>query len=241
MYRIHRNTSADRLGIDSIESEELFKLLDGLPLAIAHASTYLRQSEISVAKYIQLYNQQWKSLMESQDRTGVLLRDYPDRSVWTTWMISYDAIRAKSMAAANLLLLWSCLDNKDLWYGLLARVSMSPVVVGSSSVWLASVASDEVEFIAAMRLLRSYSLVEGLQDLSGYTTHPVLHKWAFHIQDEKQRSVFTWLAVVVVGYAVPETFEKEYTEVQGRLIAHAQKCYQWVMRQVTGTWARGYG
>ena len=100
---MYRNTSADRPGIDSTESEELFRLLDGLPLAIAQASAYLRQSEISVAKYIQLYNQQWKSLMESQDRTGAPLRDYPDHNVWTTWTISYDAIRAKSMAAASAL------------------------------------------------------------------------------------------------------------------------------------------
>ena len=103
---------------------------------------------------------------------------------------------------------------------------MNSVVAESLSEWLASVASDEVEFVAAMRLLRSYSLIEGLQDLSGYATHPVVHRWAFHIQDEKQRTVFTWLAVAVVGYAVPTTSEKEYARVQGRLIAHAQQCNQ---------------
>lgn len=228
---MHRNTSADRPGIESTESEELFKLLDGLPLAIAQASAYLRQSEISITKYIQLYNQQWKSLMESQDRPGAPLRDYPDRSVWTTWTISYDAIRAKSMAAANLLLLWACLDNKDLWYGLLAKAGMSSVEVAESlSEWLASVASDDVQFVAAMRLLRSYSLIEGLQDLSGYTTHPVVHRWAFNIQDEKQRAVFTGLAIAVVGWAVPGSSEREYSKVQRRLLGHAQRCNQWVMR-----------
>lgn len=86
--------SANRFGAASAESEELFRHLDGLPLAIAQASAYLRQSEISVAKYIQLYEQQWKSLMESQDRASAPLRDYPDRSVWTTWTISYGAIQA---------------------------------------------------------------------------------------------------------------------------------------------------
>jgi hypothetical protein len=228
---MYRNTSADCPAIDSAESEELFRLLDGLPLAIAQASAYLRQSEISVAKYIQLYNQQWKSLMESQDRAGAPLRDYPDRSVWRTWTISYDAVRAKSMAATNLLLLWACLDNKDLWYGLLARAGMKSADVAESlSEQLANVASDEVRFIEAMRLLRSYSLVEGLQDLSGYATHPVVHRWAFHIQDEKQRAVFTGLAIAVVGWAVPDSSEREYSKVQRRLLAHAQQCNQWVMK-----------
>ena len=135
------------------------------------------------------------------------------------------------MATANLLLLWACLDNKDLWYGLLARAGMNSTEVAESlSEWLARVASDEVEFVAAMRLLRSYSLVEGLQDVSGYATHPVVHRWAFHILDKKQRAVFTGLAIAVVGWAVPETSEREYSKVQRRLLAHAQRCAQWVMR-----------
>lgn len=227
---MHRNMNADRSGIDSTESEELFRLLDGLPLAIAQASAYLRQSEISVAKYIQLYNQQWKSLMESQDQSGAPLRDYPNRSVWTTWMISFDAIRAKSTAAANLLLLWGCLDSKDLWYGLLAGASMkSADVAGSLSKWLADIANDEVTFFAAMGLLRSYSLIEGLQDSAGYVTHPVVHQWAFHVQDVEQRAIFTWLAVVVVGLAVPHKHEKEHSKEQRRLLAHAQRCNQWIM------------
>jgi hypothetical protein len=226
---MYRNTSADCPAIGSAESEELFRRLDGLPLAIAQASAYLRQSEISVTKYIQLYNEQWKSLMESQDRAGAPLRDYPDRSVWTTWTMSYDAIRAKSTATANLLLLWACLDNKDLWHGLLARAGMESADVAEYlSEQLANVASDEVTFIEAMRLLRSYSLVEGLQDLSGYATHPVVHRWALHIQDEKQRAVFAGLAIAVVGWAVPGSSEREYARVQRRLLAHAQRCNQWV-------------
>ena len=224
------DTSANRFGTDSAEREELFRLLDGLPLAIAQASAYLRQSGIGVAKYIQFYKQQWKSLMESQDRTGMPLRDYPGRSIWTTWTISYYAIRAKSIAAANLLLFWACLDNKDLWYNLLAEAEIkSTVVADYLSEWLPNIANNEVEFVATMQLLRSYSLVEGLQDLAGYTTHPVVHRWAFHIQDEKQRAVFTWLAVVVVGWAVPKTSDEEYSSMQRRLLANAQRCNQWIM------------
>ena len=223
--------SADRFDIDPIESEELFKLLDGLPLAIAQVAAYLRQSGIGVMRYIKLYEQQWKGLMESQDRTGMPLQDYPDRSVWTTWTISYNAIRAKNTAAANLLLLWACLDNKDLWYDLLAEGGMqSTAVADYLSEWLSDIASNEVEFIAAIQLLRSYSLVEDVQGLASYTTHPVVHRWAFHIQDEEQRLVFTRLAVVVIGYAVPHKLKKEYSSVQSRLVPHTQRCGQWILR-----------
>ena len=51
--------------------------------------------------------------MESQDGADAPLQDYPDRSVWTTWTISYHAMRKKNEARANLVLLWAFLDNKD--------------------------------------------------------------------------------------------------------------------------------
>ena len=82
----------------------------------------------------------------------------------------------------------------------------------------------------AMRFLHSYSLVKGVQDLASYATHPVVHRWAFHIQDEEQRAIFTRLAVVVVGWAVPDRSKKEYSGVQRRLLAHAQRCCRWVIR-----------
>jgi len=97
-------------------------------------------------------------------------------------------------------------------------------VAGYLFKWLATVANNEVEFVAVMRLLRSYSLIEGLQDLAGYSTYPVVYRWAFYIQDEKQRAVFTWLAVAVVGWAVLETLEKEYASIQRWLLAHVQRC-----------------
>jgi hypothetical protein len=58
--------------------------------------------------------------MDSEDSPSGRILDYSDRNVWTTWSISYQAIRTKHEHTANLLLLWSFLDNKTLWYDLLA-------------------------------------------------------------------------------------------------------------------------
>ncbi|KAF2203800.1 FabD/lysophospholipase-like protein [Delitschia confertaspora ATCC 74209] len=225
------DTRANLFEADPVKTEELFRLLDGLPLAIAQASAYLRESGISFGKYIQFHNQQWKSLMESQDRLGIPLRDYPERSVWTTWMISYKVIQAKSMATANLLLLWACLDNKDMWYGLLARASIQFIDVADRlSKLLDNIAMDGIEFNTAMRLLRSYSLIEALQDVEGYTTHSAVHRWALHIQDKQQQIAFSQLAILTVGWAVPMTSEKESATIQRRLLEHAQQCYPWAMK-----------
>jgi len=154
-------------------------------------------------------------------------------------MISYYAIQAKSIAAANLLLLWACLDNKDVWYSLFAEAGKKSIDVADSlSEWLPKIASNEVEFLGVIQLLRNYSFIEDVQDLTSYTIHPVVHQWAFHMQDEEQRVVFTRLAVVAVGWAVPDRSEKEYATVQCRLLPHAQRCWQWIVGQAVDTKAR---
>lgn len=103
---------------DLVQGERLFSKLGGLPLAIAQAGAFLQQSGVGIGKYLEFYEQQWKELMDSQGPGHTPLQEYPNGSVGTTWNISYKAVREKDKAAANLLLLWAFLDNRDLWHGL---------------------------------------------------------------------------------------------------------------------------
>jgi hypothetical protein len=68
--------------------------------------------------YPHFYEQQWSELMKTDTIADGPLQDYPNRSVRTTWKISYQAIRDNHEHMANLLLLWSFLDNTYLWRGL---------------------------------------------------------------------------------------------------------------------------
>lgn len=158
----------------------MLDLLDGLPLAIAQAGAYLQESGVGLVTYLKFYEQQWSELMESGSVTDAPLQDYPDRSVWTTWAISYQAIHDKHKATANLLLLWSFLDNKDLWHGLFAEACRDTVVAKMLSRWIGDIASSELEFSWAMQLLCNYSLIEEVEELASYATHPVVHRWAYH-------------------------------------------------------------
>src|SRR5258708_728914 len=122
-----------------MESGELLELLDGLPLALAQAAAYMNETGTSFGTYTRLYKEQWRELMEPQDGKHIPLRplrSYSNGSVATTWMISYAAIRTKSEAAANLLLLWAHLDNKSLWHGLLAASQRSAIAAERTSAWL---------------------------------------------------------------------------------------------------------
>ncbi len=182
----------------------------------------------SFARYTELYKSQWKDLMQSEHPD--LLHDYANRGIWTTWTISYNSVRAKNKAAANLLLLWAHMDNKDFWYGLLAAAQQRDAKIGDLlSMWIHEVGSNELKFNDAMRLLRSYSMIEEMEDLTGYSAHPVVHEWARHIQDEEQQAELARLAVAVVGFAVPHAAEKEYWILQRRLRSHAQRCWQRIL------------
>ena len=141
-------------------------------------------------------------------------QDYPDCSMQMTWIISYYAIWVKSMTIANLLLLWACFNNKDLWYSFFVKTSMQfRVIVDYLLKWLLNVINNEVDFIAAMQFLYSYFLIKGVQDIVSYVTYLVVYKQAFYIQDKEQRVVFTWLVVIVIRWAVLNRLEKEYLGV----------------------------
>jgi tetratricopeptide (TPR) repeat protein len=163
--------------------------------------------------------------MESSHLADAPLQDYPDRSVWTTWAISYQAIRAKHEATANLLLLWSFLDNKDLWHGLFATAcGKSTVATRMLSGWIGDIASSELEFSRAMQLLRNYSLVEEVAETTSYTTHPVVHQWAHHSQGKCVATKLSRLAVVAIGWSVPTDTARDYSTLQRRLLPHAEAC-----------------
>lgn len=89
--------------IDEADMKDLLEKLDGLPLAIAQAGAYLEESGISIKTYLGLYEEQKQEVAEALLKSDTLLDDYPNRSVWTTWNISYNAVLAKNEYAANLL------------------------------------------------------------------------------------------------------------------------------------------
>ncbi|KAF2022646.1 FabD/lysophospholipase-like protein, partial [Setomelanomma holmii] len=208
--------------------EQLLTQLDGLPLAIAQAGAYLQESRVSVEAYLRFYDQQWDKLMAAENEDDAPLDDYPARSVWTTWAISYKAVLDKDEAAAHLLLLWSFLDNKDLWHGLFAAAcAASSVAQNMLLEWIGEAAIAELAFSKAMLLLRSYSLVEAVEGSAGYSTHPVVHQWACYQQAKRFATKLRLLAVVTVGSAVPDSSCRDYAAGQRRLLPHVQAVSRW--------------
>ena len=203
------------------DSEDLLERLDGLPLALAQAGSYLHQTGISIDTYLRLYDEQNERVAEAIHKSDIL-DDYPNHSVWTTWNVSYDAVLAKDKCAANLLILWSYLDRNDLWYDLFKKASTTDTLAEALFHRLGDIAGQELSFIEAMSLLRSYSLIEGSSQ--GYMMHTVMHRWVYFHHGMKHRSVLGLLALKVIGFAVPAASERDYAQLQQRLLPHANMC-----------------
>ena len=210
--------------VEEAECTRLLEKLDGLPLAVAQAGAFLKESGLSVQSYLRLYEEQWNELAQSLHESEAALDDYPDRSVWTTWNISFDSIVTMDPHVANLLLLWSYLDNRDLWYGIFEEIVNCASIAQRLSKWIGDIASNEIVFSKAMQLLRSFSLIEAVQSTNSYTTHPVVHRWAYFAKGRQYEVELGCLAVAVVGLAVPMQSYSMYASGQRRLLSHAQAC-----------------
>lgn len=95
--------------------KKLLELLDGLPLALAQAAAYCRETECNMTSYVRLYQKQWDNLILSDVRSDSLPVDDNEQRVGTTWMISFKAIEKNNKGAANLLrrLAWPARTNRS--------------------------------------------------------------------------------------------------------------------------------
>jgi tetratricopeptide (TPR) repeat protein len=200
--------------------DALLERLSGLPLALTQAAAYISQTAVSIVQYLEYYDCMWKDLMEHQDEYP--LQEYAQRSVLTTWRISYDQVKLQSESASNLLQLWSFLFAGDLWFELIActKELRAKTIVPDR---LMELARSRLKFNRALSLLIKYSLVEAKTETASYAVHSLLHSWCrYLVESEAERDLYRNLATEIVGRMAPSESMKEYWVLQRRLLPHGQ-------------------
>ena len=100
---------------------QLLRLLTCLPLAIVQAAAYINENDVSLAEYVSLFNDREENIIE------LLSEDFEDKGryhdvknpIATTWLISFEQIRARDALAADYLSFVSCIDPKAVPLSLL--------------------------------------------------------------------------------------------------------------------------
>jgi hypothetical protein len=124
-----QNKLRDHREWDRAESAELLEALDFLPLPITQAAAYIREADITLARYL--------SLLRSDDRgmNDLLEQGFYDsgrdsesqNSIFSTWKISFDQIRKQKPRAAEILSLMAVLDRQSISESLLRQRDESRV------------------------------------------------------------------------------------------------------------------
>jgi hypothetical protein len=184
----------------------LAQRLDGLPLALATAGTYLRQRPDSFSDYLQLYLDKWNDLV--QYSRGLL--DYQGQTLYSTWNLCLTQIQIQDPAAVKLLRLMAYLDNQDLWYELFKAGA------DAESSWLAEVVESRARFSDAISKLHDYSLVE--VQAGSYSLHPCVHDWALSWLNCEFDEELWCLAVQCIARSAEQEGEAEYWVRNRRLV-----------------------
>ncbi|KAG9760559.1 phospholipase, patatin family protein, partial [Aureobasidium melanogenum] len=213
---------------ESKDLEGLLRRIEGMPLALAQAGAYIGQTNTSLGKYLDNYDRTWNDLIEAQDFLYPL-QEYAQksqRSMLTTWMISYEQVRNQNCEAATLLKLWAFLDRKDIWYELIACANQLKSMIDIPE-WLLILAKTPLKFQGALGLLKKYSLVNNGTDNDSYSMHPVLHSWCRHLASMSSTSEITSeLALSLVTQMMPdEGASKEAAEVLERALEQREKIF----------------
>lgn len=170
-------------------ARRLAERLDGLPLALATAGAYLERSSWSFERYLEEYEKRWNVNPCAPTR----LPEYRDRTLYTTWDLSYHYLQTETPAAARLLKLLAYFDNQTIHYSVFQaehsikkpgwrsrvarRFSRPREKLSADSFQFRKLAGTAVEFESLMAVLAQHRFVEAKGEAGFYAMHNCIHDW----------------------------------------------------------------
>jgi hypothetical protein len=163
-------------------------------LALATAGAFLKQNQLTFVEYLQQYDSKWKV----SNRRLRALPEYSDRTLYTTWMISFDQIEKEDRQVAQLLMLLAYFDNQNVSYKLLHAGTSK-----SSPAWLIELTNEPGDFTDAMSVLSEYCLVETRPGTDSYSIHVCVHDWLLNGIDSTPKEREQRYSIVLTAQPIP--------------------------------------
>ncbi|KAI1628663.1 P-loop containing nucleoside triphosphate hydrolase protein [Exophiala viscosa] len=208
-----RRSERENVGSDP-DAPRLAQRLDGHPLALATAGAFLSQSAISFGQYLRRYEERW-TISDAMEE----LPDYPSRTLYSTWYLSFMHIEQQNPRAAKLLRFLAYLDHRDIWFELLHCGR-----AGTRPAWFAEVEGDVFMFEDAMQTLTRYCLVETCHQTGSYSLHPCVHDWTLNALNYKIGTTQYWLAFDCVTHHTDNAHWDDLSSIRYlRFTGHAKR------------------
>jgi hypothetical protein len=180
---------------------------------------------MTLSDYLRLYKASWLKLQT----TSPQLESYKDRSLYTTWQVTFDRIQQQNPASASLLKLWAYFDRQDIWFGLLRHANFP------DDRWIQELTEHELNFNNAVALLCSFGLVDPDRALKqqfgsgGYSVHSCVHSWTVFVLNKEWDESFARLALRCVASKVPMRDDTDSWMLQRRLLQHTVRQEQAIL------------
>lgn len=218
--------------------DELLDLLDGIPLAINYAGSYLDSLQVRPTEYVQFFR--GKLAIDSQPENGTLTLDHSHggAAIQASWALSYAGVHMISPTAASTLRHWCILAEKNFGFDLISHYD----IVGGTDQYLKALVTrpgGKHSFREAMRVLMDFSFVE--RDDPGhsvifatpetYSMHCITHSTC---RTNLGSSTAMWAALGCLSYAIPERGEPRFWEETLGLVPHAERVWTSVHEFGTG-------
>ena len=177
-----------------------------------------------MTEYLRFYNTAWDDLMTYEARPESTLREYGNRSVRTTWAISFEGVKSKNEDAAKMLQVWSYLDNRDIRFDIFNNETNPRLKFWSKPPeWFRRVVRDRLSFKGVAATLLAYSLIEARQDSESYGVHPVVHEWCRRTVSTNRQPELAFLAITSVAFGLPHPDDRGSWPTRRRLLQHASR------------------
>ena len=167
--------------------------MQGLPLALATAGAYLLKSIWTFERYLEEYEKRWNV----SPRRPLQLREYQDRTLYTTWDLSYRRLRKEDTNAARLLKLLAYFNNQHIWFDL-----MHAGITDDCPEWLIAIIGDASNFESIMMMLTDYCFVEPQLASQSYSLHVCVHDWTLAGLNQHVESWSYWYAFACVANSI---------------------------------------
>ncbi|KAM5521380.1 phosphorylase superfamily protein [Fusarium oxysporum f. sp. phaseoli] len=174
---------------DTAVIDKLLQELAYLPLAITQASAYMKVNDISVKKYLSLLQKTDKDMVEllSSGFRDSTHYDASQGAIATTWIVSFNQIRALHEDAAKFLSIAACLEPKAIPRALFPHLG------------------SEQKMTRAIGTLCGYSFLSKREDGETFDMHSLVHlatqRWNEDegIETETRQMAFRHIADVFPG------------------------------------------
>ncbi|KAJ5520025.1 hypothetical protein N7463_000478 [Penicillium fimorum] len=225
-------------------AKKLAERLAGLPLALATAGTYLQRSHLSFEDYLEEYEKRWNIGPSN-------LQEYRERTLYTTWDLSYARLKTEDPNAAKLLKLLAYFDNQNLWYGLFhdGLTEASPKrltkliscfgkqkpwyrrfhkgITEGSLKWLYQLLANDLSFQGAMNTLTDYYFLEVNPESKSWSMHNCVHDWTLAALNGAVDVRYYWYAFNCVDASISGFDMESLGRITfSRLAGHAARLVQ---------------